>query len=413
MPSTFVKFLIYLLIIFSLFPYIQILPLGTDSQPNALCLSLCLYPFCCKWKMNKNLFFLFLIMTMGFLVVLISPLNFNSILSFINYFTLFFVSYVTFYALKKINGIPYKLFKIIVYIWFIVGTIQIFINPDFMSFLLPRGDSALTLESGRGIVCLAPEPTFYGLICLFFAIIAYLNFRTKPNIKRLYYILGIQLFLYSRSSLVIFLLIATLGIYIMLVLFTKQKILFKIITPLVIIAILLPILTNTYEDTISKNRFGFLLLLLLERPDVFITLDGSINERFIHIFFPLYGCIRDLGLPHGYGMFPSFLEECMNNNTFHNLFSDYVLNRPTVTRIMSGWGSIFYELGVISFLLIYIFYNLTSNLLTGRKKVILLFIILSSLLNAIPFSNPIISFLIGNMLFLSYEKRKKTCSISH
>ena len=139
-----------------------------------------------------------------------------------NYFTLFFVSYVTVYALQRIGGIPYKLFKGIIYTWFFIGTVQLLIYPDFMSFLTPRGDSSLTMESGRGIVCLAPEPTFYGLTCLIFGIIAYLNFKDKADIKIIYTLIAIQLFLYSRSSLVIFILLATGGLYLLLIIFSKN-----------------------------------------------------------------------------------------------------------------------------------------------------------------------------------------------
>ena len=133
--SLITRFLIYLLIIFSILPYIQVLPLGTDSQPNALLVSMCLFPFCCSWKMNKNLALLLLLAIISLIVLFISPLTFGSIRSLINYFSLFFITYVTYLALKRNNGIPYKLFSILVYIWFFVGTIQLLVYPSFMSFL--------------------------------------------------------------------------------------------------------------------------------------------------------------------------------------------------------------------------------------------------------------------------------------
>ena len=406
--------LIYLLIVFSMFPYIEILPLGTDSQPNALLISLILFPFCCKWKMNRDLVWLFLLMTIGVLVIFISPGNFNSIRSFMNYFTLFFVSYVTFYALQRIGGIPYKLFKWIIYIWFFIGTVQLLVYPDFMSFLTPRGDSALTMKSGRGIVCLAPEPTFYGLTCLIFGIIAYLNFKDKPDIKRIYTLIAVQLFLYSRSSLVIFLLIATGGLYVLLVIFSKKTYFLKVLAGSVVLGITGATLINQYSDSISSNRFGLLLLILLENPESFLILDASVNERFIHVFFPLYGFVADFGLPHGYGMFPDFMEKCMNDQGFQHLISDYVLERETPTRIMSGLGSLFYELGFFGFLLIAVLTDVVIQVVNSNKqRIIITFILLAILLNAIPFSNAMIPFLIGNMIYLSYEKRKAEGSISY
>ena len=404
--------LIYLLIIFSMFPYIEILPLGTDSQPNALLIALILFPFCCKWKINRDLAGLLLIAIVGFFLLFISPKDFNSIRSLMNYFTLFFVSYVTFYALQRIGGIPYKLFKGIIYTWFIIGTVQLLIYPDFMSFLTPRGDSALTMKSGRGIVCLAPEPTFYGLTCLIFGIIAYLNFKDKADIKKIYCLIAIQLFLYSRSSLVIFLLMATGGLYLLLVIFSKKEYFLKVLVGCMVLGTIGIGLINHYSETIASNRFGMLLLILLEKPESFLILDASVNERFIHVFFPLYGFFSDFGMPHGYGMFPEFMEKSLKMPQFQHLISDYVLDREAPTRIMSGLGSILYELGIAGLVLIAVLYDVINQLTNGKTKIVLLFVILAILLNAIPFSNPLIPFLIGNMVHLSYEKRKAN-SLSH
>jgi hypothetical protein len=155
-----------------------------------------------------------------------------------------------------------------------------------------------------------------------------------------------------------------------------------------------------------------LLLILLENPESFLILDASVNERFIHVFFPLYGFLKDIGLPHGYGMFPDFMANCMNAEQFQHLISDYVLERESPTRIMSGLGSLFYELGFFGFLLIGALADSVCQLVTGKQRIILLFVLMAILLNAIPFSNPLIPFLIGNMIYLGYEKRK-TDSLSY
>ena len=381
------------------------MPLGTDSQPNALFISLLLFPFCCKWKMNKYLVFLLLIAIFSLFVLFLSPITFRGIRSVTNYFTLFFVTYVTYFALRKIKGIPYSLFKYCVYGWFFVGTIQLFLFPNFLSFLIPRGNSGAMIELGRGIVCLAPEPTFYALICLFFALIAFLNFGNRQDIKKIYYIIAIQLFLYSRSSLVIFILAGILGIYILIRIFSSKTYIFKaviIIATIPIIAI--PIINSGILD---NYRIGKLLNILIQKPELFIVMDGSVNERFVHVFFPIYGFLTNWGLPHGYGEFPVFLEGCMKDSSFQNLFSDYVLNRKVDPYIMSGWGSILFELGAIGLLLRYTIYKLVSNILTGNKMVITLLLFYAILANAIPFSNAIIPFFIGNLFYLSYKKRQE------
>ena len=398
--SLITTFLIYLLIIFSILPYIQVLPLGTDSQPNALLVSICLFPFCCSWKMNRNLALLLLLAIISLIVLFISPLTFGSIRSLINYFSLFFITYVTYLALKRNNGIPYKLFSILVYIWFFVGTIQLLVYPSFMSFLIPRGDSSSTLESGRGITCLAPEPTFYGIICLFLGMIAWLNFRNQPHIKRLYGIIAIQLFLYSRSSLAIFVLLASFCIYTFFSLIKDRDKRWKAIGVIIFIFLSIYIIVKSFSDEIATVRIGKLISILIEHPESFIVLDASANERFMHIFFPLYGFFHNWGLPHGYENFATFMDECFKMPQFQHLFTDYVRSAH-ITRIMSGWGSIFYELGIAALILLYVVYNLFSKLSLGNKKHLFYALFCLILLNAVPFSNAIIPFFIGNLFYLN------------
>ncbi len=60
------KYLIYIFYFFCLFPYVQILPFNTDSQPNALIVAIIL--FCSQksgGKINKSLFLLLLTFTIA------------------------------------------------------------------------------------------------------------------------------------------------------------------------------------------------------------------------------------------------------------------------------------------------------------------------------------------------------------
>ena len=68
---------------------------------------------------------------------------------------------------------------------------------------------------------------------------------------------------------------------------------------------------------------------------------------------------------------------------------------------MSGWGSIFYELGIAALILLYVVYNLFSKLSLGNKKHLFYALFCLILLNAVPFSNAIIPFFIGNLFYLN------------
>ena len=52
-----------------------------------------------------------------------------------------------------------KYIKICINIWLIVGLLQEIINPKFLTFLI----SAYRTSAARGVVSLAPEPTYYEL----------------------------------------------------------------------------------------------------------------------------------------------------------------------------------------------------------------------------------------------------------
>lgn len=180
----------------------------------------------------------------------------------------------------------------------------------------------------------------------------------------------------------------------------------KVLTITILFFTILFTLVKIYSEEIDSIRIGKLLTLLIENPEKFIILDASANERFIHIFFPLYGCINSWGMPHGYDMFAEFMEKSFEDPRFQDLFTEHVL-KGNITRIMSGWGSIFFELGFAAFILIYVIVNLFYNLPIGNKKILLTIIFLLTLLNAVPFSNAIIPFFIGNLLYLNDKEQKQ------
>ena len=114
-----------------------------------------------------------------------------------NYISLFVVTYVCYFFMNKYGIINYNFFKVSVIIWFAVGMIQTFFNPTFLLFLQPRDviyESFYGDRGGRGVLGFAPEPTYYGLVCLQFLLFAILNYLQRKNIFR-YIFLQINLFL--------------------------------------------------------------------------------------------------------------------------------------------------------------------------------------------------------------------------
>lgn len=399
--------LITLLILSSFFPFIQIIPLGTDSQPYALMVSMIILPFYFTRKINLSLFLLLVIAVFAVAVMAFSNPDFGSVRSLVNYVSLFVISYVTYKCLRFTDGLNYSMFRYIVYTWFAIGTIQTFVHSNFLSFLLPRGSSETTIESGRGVVCLAPEPTFYGIICLLFIMIGYLNFKDRKGIKTLYMLLVIQIFIYARSSLVILMIFACIMIYAFAAFMAKKKNKLKIVMTVAVSLFVIVTLINNFSEQISGIRIGKLLTLMLENPDKLVMIDDSINERFVHLFFPLYGFVENWGLPHGYSQYADFMDDCYNNPDLNYLVTDYTLNNKVI-RIMSGWGSILFELGAIGLLLMFVIVKNLKVIVEGKMKYVIILGFIGLLANAVSFATALLPFTIGNIIYLAEKKNLNT-----
>lgn len=399
------NFLITLLILSSFFPFIQIIPLGTDSQPYALMVSMIILPFYFTSKINLSLFLLLIIAVFSVGMLFFSEFDFGSIRSLVNYVSLFVISYVTYKCMNFTGGLNYNIFKRTVYTWFIIGTIQTFVYSNFLSFLLPRGSSEDTIESGRGVVCLAPEPTFYGIICILFILLGYLNFKENKGIKKLYTLLIIQIFIYARSSLVILMILACLMLYAFISFMAKKKNKLKIFLIVSFFLFVFITIINNYSEQISGIRIGRILTLMFENPDKLVLIDDSINERFVHLFFPIYGFFENWGLPHGYSQYADFMDDCYNNPDLNYLVTDYTLNNKII-RIMSGWGSILFELGAVGLLLLYVIVKNLKIIVEGKMKYVIILGFIGLLANAVSFATALLPFTIGNIIYLAEKKKK-------
>jgi hypothetical protein len=396
----------WLFLFFCFFPYIKILPLGTDSQPTALLISFVLFFLHIKNKVSKDFVYLCITFLFSMCILFVDP-SFNSLRSFGTYVSVFFIPIATFWLLKNKEGLDFILFKRIVYIWFFVGAVQLFFYPDFLSFLIPRGNVEHLLETGRGVLSLAPEPTYYGIICILLLIIGHLNFESNKLLYRIDLILLIQVIFLAKSSLSIMILFGSVLFY-CLVIFLKQKIVNKLKTIFVLSLLLLVTyyLLLTLIAGENSSRVISLLRLLFESPSLFLVLDESVNERFIHLFFPIYGFITNIGFPHFYNEFGNYLSEIIVEGKFDNYFIDY--DSSKVTRIMSGIGSGLFELGIFFIPVLYVL--IKNSLLVIQKNNNLIFVIIlfySILLNAMPLSNALVGFIIGNLIYLG-DKIQKT-----
>ena len=182
------NFLYHLLIIFCFFPFLNILRLPIDSQPNALIISFLILLINYKYiiyNFPTKLLILFLIFIISTLVLLFSKFNFLTFTSYISYFSLCFIPLAVYVSLKKLNGISFNFFKITIFIWGVVAFVQRIYNPEFLSFLQYRSMGSGVM--GRGVNSLAPEPTYYGTVIALFLVIYVLN-NFKENRKFFWFV---------------------------------------------------------------------------------------------------------------------------------------------------------------------------------------------------------------------------------
>lgn len=384
-------------IIFSFFPYLPIFPFSTDNQPNALFLAVVLYFGGIKRKIDTNLFALLAVFTFSVLLLLFSSLSEVALKSVAQYMSLFIISSVTCEGLSRNNGLPYNIYIFAVLFWFLIGGIQFLFDSTFGTFLSSRAVEAF--NGGRGVTSLAPEPTFYGMMCVFFVMIGILNFRERKNIKILMLILLIQIVVFSKSSTVIF----SLGLVFIVSIFIRKNFLYFCIIVLIILSFF-PVLINL----LHSYRIGILLAKIYNDPLAFILLDGSVNSRFLNVFIPIYGFIVDGGLPHGYDSFASLIIEM--RTSFSILFSDYMLLGGNVTsKIGSGISAMLYELGWVGAIPIIILWKAFTPLLKeNRNMLYLLLLYIIIMFNSITFVNSLASFIFGNVLYLSKSLKQKS-----
>ena len=341
--GVYLKSIKYLLLFFIFFPYLTLVDTPWSLQPNALFLSILLLMSVKHKKINLNILFLLIV---GFISIFISILTFsniiNSIRSIANYISL----PIIIWAIYIINPSDDKI-KIIVkfsaIIYILVAIIQLFVSPGFLSFLVPhQGEAEELLLSGRGVASLTPEPSYFGFIML------------------LYFFLG---FLFRDTLLII--------------LMFKNKTLFLITISLIFILIII-LFSFLNSSNLDTRSITLMQNIITDGFSSTIDNDASATGRLYHITYPITSSFSNFLIPFGYNGLP-------NGDT----------------RILSGIAGAIYELGFISFLMLYVIYNiifnksnLRFNLRLGIGLGLIIFI-----LNANQIGMPVFCFILSFLLY--------------
>lgn len=404
------KIIGFLFYVFVFFPFFKLIPTRTDVQPYALVLAIFFFlhfgiikkSFV---KMPFEISLLFVTFLFSLFLFFIGNHSFTSQRGLGNYTSLFFISYSTYYVLKAQSGFPNKFLTITIYVWFTVGLIQTFIYRNFLTLLLSRGEitSGVTATGYnlRGVVGLAPEPTFYGVFCIFLLILANLHFEKAKQKIFFSILILIQLIVFSKSPMAILFLIVFISYYVLIHLNSFKK-LFSIVA--VVSALILSGILIIKFELIEFNKlriYDIAMKVMQDDPISLLLEDQSIHERFSHIYYSFLGFSQNYMVPHGLDSWSDYLYENVisKDPDWGKIVGTDASYRTN--RILSGYGASFFELGLIALLipvsltlLIYKFYR------NDFKKFLLISLFLNTImLSAIQLATPIIGFLVGYLCY--------------
>ena len=189
------NFLFTALSLLLFFPYVGLYSFGTDIQPWFILVAVGVFVLSFKRHLNIYLAFLAIPFVVSLALLLVGNELFNSARSVLGYLTIFLAPWITLLLLNENKARFIRILRISSYVYLFVALVQLALDPQFLTQFLNR--SSTTIQ--RGVVSLTPEPTFYGLVCLFFILaLSVDNIHTK-SIK----ISMFQVLFLAQASMVI------------------------------------------------------------------------------------------------------------------------------------------------------------------------------------------------------------------
>ena len=372
---------------FVFFPYISFVNIGTDMQPYSLFLAIVLF-FTFEKRFTPAQLCILYVFVFSTFILFLNSINFTVLRSYFNYLSLFFLSHVVFNVLKT-ERIDFDYFlKKSILVWFFVGLGQSLFDKRFMTFLI----SGSRTTENRGVTSLAPEPTFYGIVLVFFLI--FLLHLETPRKKTYLFLCVFGILVFAKSSMAL-LFLAILTFFYIITHVSLKYIFISVIT-----VFLLPVFVGRFMD---GTRLSDLLFKIVDNPISLVLIDASINDRFFHVFFSMKGFYDNFFMPNGYLSWSNYV------NMEIPKFSEYVIVEwfSVEGRIMSGYGSAFFELGIVAIAvpisLFLLYFSLFKN---DLRKFIFFFLTINAIMfSAIPIGFSLFSFYLGFLGYLGWKKR--------
>ncbi len=301
------------------------------------------------------------------IVMLIGGVSIEAIRGVYNYFALFVIPCAVILVFSELSEFPENLIKTMIITWFLVASIQFFVYRGFATRLI---SSVRWSYSYRGVVGLASEPSFLGIMCFYFLHIIK-RFRTQ---RFLYYaIVLVTGILYAQSTIGI---IFIAGFYVVFLLDrTNSKKGLYVWTASIVTLVGFGYYLST---RLSESRLNQMIKAFLEGGMDSILTDGSASIRFYAIGRALDNAASNMLMPNGFG-----------------------------ARIGSAYGGLLVEIGIFAIpAIILISYGLSLTFEKKKSRVVYFIVVTLLLLNNTQIGNPLLLLVVGlNLHDLTLARR--------
>lgn len=373
-----IKIMCGMFLIFCFLPFLFPNPVVTTNiQPYAAVLGMCILllkgrvvgnvPGGRSWLWVGGATFL---VSLG--LTLINGLSINAFRAIYNYFAIFVIPCAVLVSLAVLEGIPERLFKTMIFIWFAAASIQFFIYRGFATQWI---SGVRWSYEYRGVVGLASEPSFLGIASFYF-----LHIVQKFEENRVIYMAMVLVMgtLYAQSATGMMFLVGYFVVYLFDVINSKKGVWLWGAS-----AVAGGVFVYLLNTRLSNTRLSQMITLFLNGGVEEILSDASASVRFHAIGKALSTAFGNMLIPGGFD-----------------------------SRIGSGYGGLLIELG---FFAIPVMYMISSNMgktfEKTRSRVAYTIVISLLLLNNTQMGNPLLLLVIGVNIFAQAAPKESHISM--
>ena len=360
----------------SFFPWVSLGLNTLDSQPWALLLASMFLYVSVRVRFDARLVRLLLLIPAVLVVGLLDMEN----LGFRFYRSVYAYSSVpllilSYYIYVRRFGAPLTAVKTANLIYLGVAVLQQVFG------LTVTGDlTVIRTTPDRGMPSLAVEPTYFGMVLLFFSWLVYVanDYRPRRGDFLLVAVNVMFLVFIAKSSMAI--LFMTIAILLALVYRFRLR-LYLLLLALVLVA------TLGYIQFLQATRVGTLVRLVQDQGLIgVVKSDPSVNVRVAHAVYPWHGAVETFFVPHGFSSFADTYDAVKQS------YGGFFWYGEKSDAIMSYAGAFVFELGFIGLLFLgYVFYLLFRG---NRQRILELALLFALMNSALPVAFPLIPLLI-------------------